>query len=248
MSSSVPSLSSADPVYIRLAEPVSPTELAAGTPILLASYTTGGEFLESFALDRGRAGELAVRTRASPPPGTAMVVELDFPGLPNHVFVRATAVRRWLGGHLVLRLDDDEVAKREYLLAVARGDAPAQCVREHRRFVVRLPLTWRRFGTTVMQDGVAEDLSAGGLLVATAGRAPPVGEQVAVRLRAQAAYQDLVLTGSVRHGHLRAPERCAFGVALTYRSSEQQRTLRSLLRVFAHRGVVLVDPSCDLKS
>jgi hypothetical protein len=245
MSSTAPSLSSADPVYIRLAEPVSPSELAAGTPILLASYSTGSEFLESFALDRGRAGELAVRTRASPPPGTAMVVELDFPGLPNHVFVRATAVRRWLGGHLVLRLDDHEVAKREYLVAVARGERREHIVRQHRRFVVRLPLTWRRFGATAMQEGVAEDLSAGGLLVATAGHAPPPGERVAVRLRAQAAYQDLVLTGAVRHGHGRANQRCAFGVALTYRSSEQQRTLRSLLRVFAHRGVCLVDPSCD---
>jgi len=224
---------------------VSPSELAAGTPIIVAAFETGAYFLDAFAESRGPAGELAVRTRASPPPGTPMVLEITWHGLPNRVFARATALRRWLGGHLVLQLDPDEREKRDYLLAVARGEKRDVCMRAHRRFVVRLPLFWRRFGDVQLNEGIAEDLSSGGLLVCAQGPCPAVNERVAVRLRAEAAYQELVLTGEVRHARPRANDRFAFGVELKYRSSAQQRTLRSLLRAFAGRGVVLVDPNCE---
>ena len=247
MSSSVSNLSqsSRDPPVVRLVEPVSPSELAAGVPIIVAAFETGAYFLDAFAESRGPAGELAVRTRASPPPGTPMVLEITWHGLPNRVFARAIALRRWLGGHLVLQLDPDEHEKRDYLLAVARGEKRDVCLRAHRRFVVRLPLHWRRFGDTELHDGIAEDLSAGGLLVCAHGGAPKMTERVAVRIKAEAAYQELVLTGEVRHARPRANDKCAFGVELKYRSSAQQRTLRSLLRAFAGRGVVLVDPNCQ---
>ncbi len=247
MSSSISSFSesSRDPPVVRLVEPVSPSELAAGTPIIVAAFETGAYFLDAFAESRGPAGELAVRTRASPPPGTPMVLEITWHGLPNRVFARATALRRWLGGHLVLQLDPDEREKRDYLLAVARGEKRDVCMRAHRRFVVRLPLFWRRFGDVQLNEGIAEDLSSGGLLVCAQGPCPAVNERVAVRLRAEAAYQELVLTGEVRHARPRANDRFAFGVELKYRSSAQQRTLRSLLRAFAGRGVVLVDPNCE---
>ena len=247
LTSSVSSLSqsSRDPPVVRLVEPVSPSELAQGVPIIVAAFETGGAFLDAFAQSRGPAGELAVRTRASPPPGTPMVLEITWHGLPNRVFARAIALRRWLGGHLVLQLDPDEREKRDYLLAVARGDKLDTCTRAHRRFVVRLPLLWRRFGDTQLYEGTAEDLSAGGLLVCAPGLAPSPNDRVAVRIRAEAAYQELVLTGEIRHTRPRANDRCAFGVELKYRSSAQQRTLRSLLRAFAGRGVVLVDPTCE---
>jgi hypothetical protein len=165
--------------------------------------------------------------------------------LPNRVFARAIALRRWLGGHLVLQLDPDEHEKRDYLLAVASGKKLDVCMRAHRRFVVRLPLMWRRFGDVQLSEGIAEDLSSGGLLVCAHGTCPSLSERVAVRLRAEAAYQELVLTGEVRHARPRANDRFAFGIELKYRSSDQQRTLRSLLRAFAGRGVVLVDPTCE---
>jgi hypothetical protein len=244
-SSSSLSQSSREPAVVRLVEPVSPSELAAGTPIIVCAFETGVQFLDAFAESRGPAGELAVRTRASPPPGTPMVLEITWHGLPNRVFARAIALRRWLGGHLVLQLDPDEREKRDYLLAVARGSKMDTCTRAHRRFVVRLPLFWRRFGDVQLHEGIAEDLSSGGLLVCAQGPGPIASDRVAVRLRAEAAYQELVLTGEVRHTRPRAGDRSAFGVELKYRSSAQQRTLRSLLRAFAGRGVVLVDPNCQ---
>jgi hypothetical protein len=57
---------------------------------------------------------------------------------------------------------------------------------------------------------------------------------------ASAAAQDLVLTGRVMHARARA-QGTAFGVQFEYRSSAEQRDLRRLLRVFAARGVVILD-------
>jgi hypothetical protein len=105
---------------------------------------------------------------------------------------------------------------------------------------VRLPLSWRTFGSMMMIDGMAADLSAGGILVTTRAKAPTVGEEVALRLRT--ARQDLVVTGEVRHSRARKAD-SAFGVQFVYRSSGEQRRLRSLLRVFAARGVVIIEPA-----
>jgi hypothetical protein len=73
--------------------------------------------------------------------------------------------------------------------------------------------------------------------VTTRAKAPPVGEQVALRLRT--AGQDLVVTGEVRHSRARKSD-SAFGVQFLHRSSGEQRRLRRLLRVFAGRGVVII--------
>jgi hypothetical protein len=237
-------LSSLSADTVRLVDPVSPSELAAGTPILVAAFADGAAFLDAFAARRGPAGELAVQTRAAPEPGTRVVIEIAWHGLPNRVFARASALRRWLGGNLILRLDADEAPKRDYLMRVAQGDARGIFQRNHRRFVVRLPLAWRPFGELRMRDGVVEDLSSGGLMIVSHEAPPPSGDRVALRMRADAAYQELVLTGEVRHAQQREDTRWAFGVHLQYRSSSQQRTLRSLLRVFAGRGLVIVDPTC----
>jgi hypothetical protein len=225
---------------------VSPSDLLIpGQPILIAAFGSAAEFLEAFAPRRGPAGELAVRTRAAPKAGTSVVLEITWPGIPNRVFARAHAQRRWLGGHLILAFADDEAPKRDYLLRVAAGDLVGVHRRLHRRFLVRLPLTWRSFGEMASNDGVAEDLSSGGLLVITAPPPPEPGTRVALRVRAEVAYQELVLTGEVRHAHVRSDGRGVFGVGLVYRSSAQQRTLRALLRTFAGRGLVIVDPGCD---
>lgn len=235
------------PARVRLVEPVSPAELQLGTPILVAAFADGQQFLEAFAGERGPAGELAVPTRASPPPGTHVVLEIAWHGLPNRVFARARVQRRWFGGQLVLRLDADEAPKRDFLVRVARGTPGKIYLRRNRRFCVRLPLQWRTFGETVMRPGVAEDLSAGGLLIVGTPPLPALGQKVAVRLHADAAAQEFVLTGHVRHGRVRPPDEAAFGIQLAYRSSGEQRTLRSLLRAFAAKGVVLVDPAADAR-
>src|SRR5439155_18703101 len=147
------------------------------------------------------------------------------------------AARRRLG--LVARLHPDETRARDFLVKMAQGDALTYHLRKHRRYCVRLPLGWRIFGSTLMIDGMAADISAGGLLLTTRAKAPPVGEDVALRLHTSG--QDLVITGEVRHARQRTGD-SAFGVQFLARSSGEQRRLRGLLRAFAARGVVILAP------
>lgn len=229
------SVSSSLKARIQLQDPVEPADYLEGTPIVLAAFASGAEFLAHYS-DDGPAGELALVTRARPRTRAELVLEIVWPALPNPVFVRANVARRRLG--VVARLHPDETAARDFLVQMAAGDDVPYHLRRHRRYCVRLPLAWRAFGSTTMLDGRAHDLSAGGVLVTTRVPAPPVGEHVALRLGT--AGQDLVVTGVVRHTRARSSD-WAFGVQFEYRSSGEQRRLRRLLRAFAARGVVILD-------
>jgi hypothetical protein len=220
---------------ISLQDPVDPSEQLRGTPILVANFSGGAEFLASYR-HVAPAGEVAVLTRARPPNGAELVLEVTWPGLPNRVFVRATAWRRHLG--LVAQLHADEQHARDFLLRMAAGYAVPYHPRRHKRYCVRLPLKWRVYGNPDMTDGLCEDVSAGGLLISTADAAPPMGEHVAVRLPAPAG-QDLIITGEVRHTRVRTAD-VVFGLQFEHRESGEQKRLRQLLRGFAARGVVLL--------
>lgn len=229
------SASSSLKARIQLQDPIDPADRLEGTPIVIASFASGADFLAHYS-DDGPAGELALVTRARPRARAELVMEVTWPGLPNPVFVRARVSRRRLG--VVARLHPDETRARDFLLRMAAGDSVSYHLRRHRRYCVRLPLGWRVFGSMTMIDGMANDLSAGGVLITTALKAPAAGEEVALRLRT--AGQDLVVTGEVRHSRARSDD-WAFGVQFVYRSSGEQRRLRRLLRAFAARGVVILD-------
>jgi hypothetical protein len=224
---------------VRIHDPVDDAAELDGTPILLVSFDSGAEFLDALG-PGGPAGELILDTRARPPAHGEVVVEIDWPGLPNPAFVRAQARRRINRPGLIARLHPDERLARDYLVAVASG-GPVEC---HRRFTdryaVHLPLNWRAFGTLAATQGWAHDLSSGGALVETDAEPPPLGEQVVLRLVPSAGH-DLVVTGIMRHREPRGAH-WWFGVQFACRASGEQRRLRHLLRVFAARGVVILQP------
>jgi len=221
---------------ITLQDPVDPAETLHGTRMLAAAFTSPQAFLDAYS-PTGPAGELAVVTRARPPSGREIVLEVSWPGLPNRVYLRARVFRRRLG--LLARLHPDDAGARDFLVQMAAGDDVAWHRRRHRRYCVRLIVVWRGFGSTDSFGGTVEDLSAGGMLVSSPYHAPAVREKIALRVRASAAGQDLIITGVVRHRRARTIDE-AFGVEFEYRSSGEQRRLRRLLRVFAATGVVLL--------
>lgn len=222
---------------IQLVDPAAPFDHLTGTPIVVASFGSAAEFLDCYS-DEGAAGELALVTRARPRGRGELVLEIAWPGLPNPVFVRARVAARRLG--LVARLHPDEAPARDYLLRAANHEPQEVHLRRHRRYCVRVPLEWRAFGSLAMQAGVAADLSAGGMLITTQAEAPAIGEQVSLRMRT--AGLDLVVTGAVRHRRKRSDD-SAFGVEFSCRSGGEQRRLRGLLRLFAARGVVILERS-----
>jgi PilZ domain len=224
--------------------------LPGGIPLLLALFKDGAEFESALSPRKGEAGELTLRTRYSPPPGTPVVLEVGWTGLPNRVLLRAITGKRGFSGGLAIRLDGTEVKKRDFLRQVARGEVDRLHPRAASRYCVRLPVQWRRFGATVLVSGMADDLSSGGVLISCKPASLVPGDRVAVRLDPEHALLDLVLTGVVQH--IRTPGhgdgqgdddgKMAFGVRFEYRSSAEQRTLRALLRAFASSGVTLAAP------
>lgn len=201
-------------------------------PILGLAFADKVAFLHALHEHRGPAGELIVETRAALRVGAEVMLEVRWPGLPNRVYVRAEARRRWLTGQLALRLAADEREQLAFLVRVAHGTGGIDYRRRHGRYRVRHPIDWRRFGTLALRSAVADDLSAGGVLIATRDRAPgaAVGDAVVVRLLAAG---DLVLTGSITHA---ADHQ--LGVRFDHRGSGQHRALRRWLRTIHGRGVV----------
>jgi hypothetical protein len=224
---------------ITLAEPVDPAETLVGTRIVVARFSDGPAFLESYR-EGEPSGQLAVGTRARLAYDSEIVLEIFWPELPNPLFVRARVVRR-LGSKqgLLFALHADSQAARDFLLQMATGERTRWFRRAQRRWCVRLPASWRRFGDFCMRDGTVEDLSSGGALVCTPSEPPRMFDQVGLRIAAPAAGQDLIVTGVVRHAEERSGD-FAFGVQFDRGSSGEQRRLRRLVRVFAARGVVIL--------
>jgi len=218
-------------------EPFASRDLSGGVPILELAFADGMSFIDALAEGRGPAGELVVETRATPRRGTAAVAEIRWPGLPNRVYVRVWARDRLPDGRLVLRIAADELLKRDFLVGVACGTLERAHARKHHRYCVRLPMEWRRFGTRAMQPGIAEDLSAGGMLVSTADADVMRGDSIVMRMRGQF---DLVVTGTVRHMHHQpALGELVMGIKFEQCDGGQVRTLRRLLRTCSGRGVMV---------
>src|SRR6478672_6814603 len=104
---------------ISLQDPVDPAERLEGTPIVLAAFSSGAEFLAHYSED-GPAGEIALVTRARPRTRSELVLQIEWPALPNPVFVRVRVLRRRLG--IVAQLHADESAARDFLVCMAAGD------------------------------------------------------------------------------------------------------------------------------
>jgi len=224
----------------RLALPVDPIRIRVGVPIVAVRFEDADEFLRAVDPDSGPAGQIMVATRAHYRPGSDVVLEIRWPELPNRVYLRAQALRATIPGLLGFRFHRFERAKMMFLVSSARGDTGEVRRRSHRRYCVRLPVRWRPFGSREMYSGVAEDLSASGVRIVSPFRVIDVGEQVVVRVQADAVAQELVLTGVVRHVHLKTLDEVALGVIFEHRSSGEQRNLRCLLHAFAAKGVVLL--------
>src|SRR3954469_16840722 len=135
MASSSSSASSSIRGRISLQDPVDSAERFEGTPIVLAAFLSGAEFLPHYSED-GPAGEIALVTRARPRTRAELVLQIEWPGLPNPVFVRARVSRRRLG--VVAQLHADETAARDFLVCMAAGDKVPYHLRRHRRYCVRL--------------------------------------------------------------------------------------------------------------
>jgi hypothetical protein len=215
-----------------------------GTPLLVAPFRHGRDFMSALSIDSRMELRIVIPTRTQLRSGEDVVLEIMWIGLPNRVYVRAKTLGRARNGDLVLRVYPHEHLKLSFLSKIATDENAhaTVAIRRHPRYCVRIPVEWRAFGSAGMLDGTAEDISAGGIQLVTDPRRVDLRTSVVIRLYADSVGRDLVLTGSVRHVHVRGTEHMAVGVEFETASTGELKDLRRMLRAFAANGIVLFEP------
>ena len=155
--------------------------------ILKARYRTAEAFLAAYQ-NSFAGGGLFFPTREHVTVGETVMVEVRFPELGDRVLLRsyvawrrAARVREGTPAGVGVELDREESPKREFLLAVARGETPRAVTRTHRRLPTTLPARWHVIDGRERHTGVIVDVSAGGALLRTDERCSQ-GTQIVVEL------------------------------------------------------------------
>lgn len=205
--------------------------------ILFARYGSPADFLTHYDPTFSWGG-LVLPTRAAPSFEEPIVVEVSYPRLPNRVLLRARAIDRDDRGdepRLLVKFLPSELHKRDYLLAVARGDVTPKWERRHRRFPIRVPVRFGLPDAPTRSDAMTEDVSSCGLFLRTP-MLLPLDTDVAVEVQPGGA-EAVTLRGQVAWVRNRAPS-SGFGVRLDAHSRREARSLRRLIRSLKASGQI----------
>lgn len=213
--------------------------------ILFATYKSADSFLQSLDVsDEDGVGTLKVATKARYADKDQVILEIGFPGLPNRILMRTTAI----GGEPVdggkademaiqeFALEEGEEHKRDFLIAVAAGRASASWQRRHRRFPLRMPARFVVEGEEMPLRGDAEteDMGSGGVSLKTS-RTLPDGAKVMVVLEPQDGSDPIEFSGRVVWNR---QDGGAKGVGIQFDSlgGDQMKRLRLMIRDVKLRG------------
>jgi Tfp pilus assembly protein PilZ len=202
------------------------------------AFWSAEDFLASYSVDYPE-GALYCRTRSVLELDEDVLVEVDFPDLADRTLVRGWVVSVDRGSAVLVRLNAGDAHRRDFLIALARGDiAPSEQVsRGHRRIPAALPVTCRidevdDAGERVY--GHTRDVGGGGVFVHSP--APPAtGTRVSLVLGPTRSGESFLLDGRV--AWIRRDARShGFGVHFDPRGDHDGRRLRTLIRRSWERG------------
>lgn len=158
--------------------------------ILKARYRSAADFVAAYQTSFPNGG-LYFPTREHATVGDPVMVEVRFPELGDRVLLRAfvawrraACVREATPAGVGVEFDVSEHTKRDFLLAVARGEASRVVARNHRRLPVALPARWHVLDSRERHDAVIADICAGGAFLKTTEANGDVakGTQIVVEL------------------------------------------------------------------
>jgi Tfp pilus assembly protein PilZ len=207
--------------------------------ILFATFDSPDDFLQRLEVAKG-AATLHVRTKARYDEGEQVILEIGYPGLPNRILTRATALEPRKGkkadGEQSFKLDKGEEHKRDFLIAVAAGRATASWKRRHRRFPMRMAARFVVEGEDVPLRGDAEteDMGSGGVSLRTS-RTLPDGAKVTIVLEPGDGSEPIEFSGRVVWNR---NDDSVTGVGVQFESlgGDQMRRLRKMIRDVKLRG------------
>jgi Tfp pilus assembly protein PilZ len=212
--------------------------------ILLARFASAEDFLSRLDVGGDAAtGHITVPTKARYKENENVVLEVEFPGLPNRVLLRSkacAAVEAANGDGATFSIVEGEEHKRDFLVAVAAGRAAASWTRKNRRFPMRLPARFvvegedQAAGVPLRGDAETEDVSGGGVFLKTA-RSLPEGARVTIVLDPCDGSAEMEFTGRVVFTRRETGEQ-GTGIQFDRLNSDDMKRLRRLIRDVKLRG------------
>jgi Tfp pilus assembly protein PilZ len=203
--------------------------------IIKTHFRSGEDLLEHYLGDFAHGG-LFIPTRRTLAVGESIVISVRVGPRRSPMLLRSVVAWRRPGKHLTktragigVEFLPSETQKRDYLLAVARGNTAESSARRHQRLPIDLPVHWQIPGTLQNNPGVLRDIGRGGAFVMTVERvsvesdvvlkvAPP-GAEVEMPVSARIAW--ITPGESVEPG---------FGIAWKARDAGGTRRIKELVR------------------
>jgi uncharacterized protein (TIGR02266 family) len=205
-----------------------------GMRTLRARYRSGEEFLRHYQTSLAHGG-VFYPTRETIPLGTPILVEVRFPELANNQLLRASIAWRRAGKHrtklragLGVEFHPTEAKRRDFLVAVAKGEIVDMITRRHRRLPVTLTADWRVIQDRETHSSHVEDIGPGGAFLRTTDFLPP-GTEIILDITPPGAMRPLEIAAKVAWTrHTEGEE--GIGVEFKTRDAGGVRRLKELVR------------------
>lgn len=202
--------------------------------IIRAKYNDGDAYLEAYQ-DTFLHGGLFIPTRKRYELASSIVLDVRFDGLRNPVLIRGivswrragkrrTKLRAGIGVEFLA----SEARKRDFLLAVARGEVVDMAHRRHRRLPVEIRVDWREKLDRTWRISSLDDIGEGGAFIRSR-EFLPVGTTVVLEITAPGGESRIPIEGAVAWT-CHTPGEEGLGVEFRCRDMGGVRRLRELVR------------------
>jgi Tfp pilus assembly protein PilZ len=203
--------------------------------ILKARYRSAQEFLQGYQ-GSFPTGGLFFPTREHATVGEAVLAEVRFPELGDRLLMRSfvawrrsARVREGTAAGIGVEFLESERKKRDFLLAVARGEASGCVVaRNHRRIPVQLAVAWYVKDERARMSATVLDIGPGGAFLSTPNHRPS-GTHVVVEITPPGGAAPLAVEGRVAWARTE-PGSEGFGVEFRCRDTGGLRRLKEMCR------------------
>jgi len=202
--------------------------------ILRARYRTGEEFLRHYQPSLPGGG-VFYPTREAMELGEPVVIEVRFPGLSNKQMIRGFVAWRRAGKHrtklragLGVEFHAAECKRRDFLVAVAKGEIVDMITRRHRRLPVQLTAQWHVLQDREAHQSHVEDIGPGGAFLRTTNFLPP-GTEIIIDVTPPGSLRPLEIAARVAWTrHTEGEE--GIGIEFKSRDAGGTRRLKELVR------------------
>lgn len=198
--------------------------------VLKARFGDKEAFLRAYS-DEFADGGMFCATTTQLETDEEVVVEINFPELPNKTMLRAIVVnwrpalpRLRVRAGATLRFSSEDVDKRDFLLDVASGKRHDGVKRRHSRLPVEVPIRWRPAKEGDLKDATLRDISVGGAQLVTDDELS-VDDDLVIELIAPGGAKPINIAGKVSN-RLDG----AYGLRFVYRDGGGSRRLREVVR------------------